>query len=345
MTASALDQVKYTVEDGIWDVSIVAGPSNDKVPEGAIPSGVQLETLRKPLLSIGGLIELYQVLKVLDPDVVHVHHARSGLAAAVVNLFRCRAFLVEDGAQRDNYRLPTRIMFTVLQIMATHVVFVSQAVRKSLSRLERSLIGTSKVSVIYYGLELPKVNTSDQTLFRARYNLKDGERIFAHTGRLIPVKNQKGILDLFAKLVREKEGKLLIAGDGPLRTELEKYAHDVGIGDMVIFLGLLDRNDIYTLLSISKFFVMMSHTEGHSVSLLEAMGYGCIPILSDIASFRETVNEDNAIFVTDFESCYDDIIKKMQGISQDEVIDYYRTRYSRTKMMSDYYSLYDTCTR
>lgn len=54
-------------------------------------------------------------------------------------------------------------------------------------------------------------------------------------GRLVNVKNQKFLLEVFEQLCHKRESKLLLVGDGELRLELEKYAEELGIKNKVVY--------------------------------------------------------------------------------------------------------------
>jgi glycosyltransferase involved in cell wall biosynthesis len=77
---------------------------------------------------------------------------------------------------------------------------------------------------------------------------------------------------------------LLVAGDGPLRSEVERAARET---DAVHVLGF--RQDVERILSASDFFVLSSQREGLSFSLLEAMSLGLTPVVSDAPANAEAV--------------------------------------------------------
>jgi glycosyltransferase involved in cell wall biosynthesis len=80
---------------------------------------------------------------------------------------------------------------------------------------------------------------------------------------------------------------LLVAGDGPLRAEVERTAREGG--DAVRVLGF--RRDVDRILAASDFFVLSSRREGLSFALLEAMSQGLAPIVSDAGANVEAVGE------------------------------------------------------
>src|SRR5262249_39784461 len=99
----------------------------------------------------------------------------------------------------------------------------------------------------------------------------------------------KGLASLVqaAEILRsgERNFRVVIAGDGPVRAELEQLARDRGVTDVVTFLGF--REDVPELLHAADLVVLPSLREGLSISLLEAMAAGKPIIASSIGSHRE----------------------------------------------------------
>ena len=77
------------------------------------------------------------------------------------------------------------------------------------------------------------------------------------------------------------------------------------------FVGEVDANEIPGLFSGSEYFISASEYEGFGVSAIEAMASGCVPVLSDIETFRGFVNGNNGVIVnfTDAEKAADKIMK------------------------------------
>ena len=81
---------------------------------------------------------------------------------------------------------------------------------------------------------------------------------------------------------------LLIAGKGPRTKKLRKIVEKYSLKN-VRFLGFLNRDDVAKYLDAADIFISVPFWDSTSVSLLEAMASGCIPILSDIPANREWV--------------------------------------------------------
>jgi len=91
-------------------------------------------------------------------------------------------------------------------------------------------------------------------------------------------KNHSGLLRA-AALLKDKfpATEYVLAGDGPVRADLEKEAADLGIADRVLFLG--DRRDIPAVLSSVDMTVLPSFSESLSNSIIESMALG-VPVVA-----------------------------------------------------------------
>jgi len=117
----------------------------------------------------------------------------------------------------------------------------------------------------------------DRTLLRSRFGAEPDDFLLGHIGRFSPQKNHVLLLDAFAQLVRIRpNARLLLVGDGPLRSEMERKAKSLGLAERVRFLGL--RSDIPELLGTLDLFVLPSLYEGLGIVLIEAQAAG-VPCL------------------------------------------------------------------
>ena len=111
---------------------------------------------------------------------------------------------------------------------------------------------------------------------RRRY-AKDEERILCHISNFRKVKRVEDVLRMFA-LVNEKiPSKLIFAGDGPERNNLERLVRELNLCGRVIFVGKV--SDTSHVLEISDLFILPSETESFGLAALEAMAVG-VPVIS-----------------------------------------------------------------
>ena len=114
---------------------------------------------------------------------------------------------------------------------------------------------------------------------RAELHLGDAYTVL-HVGNLRPMKNHPFLFRVFSEIRKSvPTARLLLAGDGELRGELEQLARETGIGDAVTFLG--KRADIPALLSAADVFIFPSLFEGLPGSVLEAQAASLPCLIAD----------------------------------------------------------------
>lgn len=113
--------------------------------------------------------------------------------------------------------------------------------------------------------------------------------VFGSVGNFGPEKNQVVLIDALAELLTSLGTvHLLLAGDGPTRTLLEKRAAELGVRSHVSFLGSLI--DVRPALGAMDVFVLPSTNETFSNAVLEAMAAEKAVILSDVGGSTEMVS-------------------------------------------------------
>lgn len=109
-------------------------------------------------------------------------------------------------------------------------------------------------------------------------SLSNKENIVITTGRMQPIKRQWHLIRAF-KSVRERcpDSKLIILGDGELRSKLEKLVEKLELQDCIEMPGNVKNVEAY--LKKAKVFAMTSYCEAMSCSVLEALSAG-VPVVS-----------------------------------------------------------------
>jgi N-acetyl-alpha-D-glucosaminyl L-malate synthase BshA len=115
------------------------------------------------------------------------------------------------------------------------------------------------------------------------------EKIIVHTSNFRKVKRVPDVVKIFAKIIEKIPAKLLLAGDGPERSEVEQLVRELNLKDSVRFLGKLDA--VEEILSVSDLFLLPSETESFGLAALEAMACK-LPVISSNAGGIPELNID-----------------------------------------------------
>jgi glycosyltransferase involved in cell wall biosynthesis len=111
--------------------------------------------------------------------------------------------------------------------------------------------------------------------------------------KLEPVYDLTTLLKAVPVVIREtkKRVKFVILGEGSQKSRLIKFARDLKVDEYVEFKGELFRKDLIDCHKDSDIYISASLSDSTSVSLLEAMAFGLIPIVTDIPGNREWIED------------------------------------------------------
>lgn len=95
----------------------------------------------------------------------------------------------------------------------------------------------------------------------------------------------------------EKEIRFIVLGNGSQKERLISLAHQLNIENKVEFRGVVSREMLMRTYEESDIYVSTSKSDSTSVSLLEAMSFGSIPVVTDIPGNREWIGDGNNGFL------------------------------------------------
>jgi glycosyltransferase involved in cell wall biosynthesis len=135
---------------------------------------------------------------------------------------------------------------------------------------EHMALPEGAIEVVYNGVGAMPVARAEHVDLRRGFNIGDDELLVLFVGRLVDHKDIGTLLRAMRRLrdARAKV-KLLVAGEGPLRLEIEHQVAALGLADSVTLLG--HRDDAAVLIAMADLLVLCSLREGLSNVILESM--------------------------------------------------------------------------
>jgi len=123
---------------------------------------------------------------------------------------------------------------------------------------------------------------------------------FSNRG-LEPLYRPERVLALFAEVARQRPAaRLVLANDGSCLATLRAQAAELGLAERIDFIGRVDAAAQSQHYAAAQWYLSQPASDSTSVSVLEAMAHGCIPLLSDLPANRELVRDgDNGLIVGD----------------------------------------------
>lgn len=174
-----------------------------------------------------------------------------------------------------------------------------------------------KIRILTPGIDINFFSPlSDEAIIkqiRSKYGA-DGVPLLVNVGRLVPKKNQKGIIRAIAKLRNQKVPvKCIIAGDGPERENLENIIEELEIGKHISLIGPVSRKIVRELFQAADIVILPSiihdgNYESFGIVAIEASACGKPVIIGSKGGQGDTVIPDKTGIIVDAED-YNNIAK------------------------------------
>lgn len=226
--------------------------------------------------------KLVDVARYEGLDVVHVHYAIPHASVA----YMAKQILKEQGIHLPFITTLHGTDITLVGKNDSYNPVVTFAINQSdaVTSVSRSLkedtylnFKINKViEVIPNFIDLRRFNKLRKDHFR-RAIAPNNERIVVHASNFRPVKRVSDVITVFNRIQEKIPSKLLMIGDGPERSRVEKECRDSAACDHIRFVGKLEA--VEEVLSIGDLFILPSETESFGLAALEAMACQ-VPVIS-----------------------------------------------------------------
>ena len=157
------------------------------------------------------------------------------------------------------------------------VIVVSRAIERI---VEAGGLPTDRIRLVYEGVPDRSPRPGGREILKA-LGVPAEAPVVGNVAALTGHKDHATLIEAMARLrPRAPEARLVIAGEGELRTALEALVRERGLEDRVIFAGF--RRDLDQLLPAFSVFCLSSHLDGLGTSVLDAMAFA-LPVVATAA--------------------------------------------------------------
>jgi len=161
-------------------------------------------------------------------------------------------------------------------------LYVANAAALRDELLAMGWIAPERVTVIYGGIDLARIERADPAGVRAELGVPDDAFVLLVAGRLVADKGHALLLDVLAEIAGDfPRLSVWFAGEGPERAAIKRRIAELGLGGVVRLLGF--RDDLPRLLRAADLLCHPSRREGIPNVVREAMAAG-LPVVATAAS-------------------------------------------------------------
>lgn len=185
------------------------------------------------------------------------------------------------------------------------IIVVSEYMKKKLIKMEVK----KNIIVNPFGIDFSQFNPNGKEI-RAIKEKFGNKIVIISTRNLKPIYNIECLIKSFSSVLEKEDNVIfLICGSGSLENKLRKLVNNLDLSEYVHFLGKISHKEMPDYLRSADIYVSASLSDGISISLLEAMGCGLIPVVSDIPGNNEVIKDGKNGFI--FKNNPVDLSKKL----------------------------------
>jgi len=253
--------------------------------------GGELKSWHTPLKCLRKIAEI-------DADVIHLHGFRLSLQTFFLRLMlrKKTAIIIQDHKSPGGIK---RLFYSFLNLCADGFFFTSTEQGMEWLRRKKQF---HKIMPVMEGATFFNFETRDadrQLRYCDRATARNktgiaGSPVFIWVGRLDNNKDPLTVLDGFELLLQKHQNAtlyMIYSADGLLNQVKSKIDHSSLLKSRVHLAGKIEHDELEAHYNSADYFLLGSHYEGSGYALSEAMSCGCIPVVTDIPSFRMMTNE------------------------------------------------------
>jgi glycosyltransferase involved in cell wall biosynthesis len=292
ISSNTIHTYKYLqlVEDYFDEVLLITNEKSKvyDYPTVELNFNLKIKTLFSTVKEIKKQIELFQ------PSIIHIHQANS---YAFFALLACRKSFIPTvltawGSDvlilpKSNFLLKKMVRFNLrnADFLTSDSIYMAQEMEKIAPLKNRIIIAN-------FGIDVTPITCEKENIIYSNRLHKKLYRV-------------DKIIEVFSLFYTNNntDWKLVIAATGTETDTLKIKAAELNLEHAIEFVGWIQKEDNEKWYSKAKIWVSIPESDATSISLLEAMACGCIPVVSDLPANREWIQSGlNGIIVNDLES-------------------------------------------
>lgn len=298
----------YYILNDLFDLKIVTSDKKNF-------SGIKLFNLEEKSFFIPSFRYykgLYSFLKKEGPDIVstRVYYRPYAIIALFYTIFHKKKFIVMEEQRNDPHRFVRKIIFQILLLLikpvinwkAHKIICITKSCYEYMKR--KGFKKVEYIPVPYYPTQWPEIVDNTQKKLKiisvARFEWLKGHEILI-----------KALSHLIYDLkFPKKDIEINLVGEGSLKKQIVGLVNDLGLKDIVHFVGYIPNEKLDVFYRQHNLFVLSSVSDPVGMVVLEAMSNGLPVIVSSNVGGKDAIQEGRNGYI--FKSGdYIDLAKKI----------------------------------
>lgn len=231
---------------------------------------------------------LLDVLKI-GFDIIHGHSTVSGITFWGLQIARSRniPYVITYHTlwnQYTHYILHGKVVKPkMMEVISRLVVNFSDCVIAPTKKVKKELLSYGvkrKIEVFPNGIDMETFLNTEKGFLRKKIKADHTKKILLSCGRLGKEKSFDFLLEAFSRIHAGDENTVFVlAGEGNELKKLKHLAENLGIADVVYFIGKIDHQQMHRIYADADVFLYASQSETQGLVVLEALASG-IPVVA-----------------------------------------------------------------
>jgi glycosyltransferase involved in cell wall biosynthesis len=250
-------------------------------------NGVEYHFLEQNVMQLWFPFALHEYVQRLNPDVIIVHgfaHPWQVLLLCM-KMGRSVPIVIQHHSEKTLGHYKRLLQRHIDRFVAAYFF---PSFEQAGSWIEDKQI--RNVAKIHEVMEVPSVfRPVDKKLSRARTSVK-GEKVYLWVGRFDYNKDPVTLVSAFMSFAHSNPSARLyvVFRSTELIEEINSLlAQHPKVSEQIVLVGKVQHDELLYWFNSADFIISTSHYEGMGVAVCEGMSCGCIPLLTDIPSFRK----------------------------------------------------------
>lgn len=275
-----------------FNVSLVSLRRKDLSEETLESFGVDIAYLERSKFDPRTLPALLEIVDRKGIDVLHLHgYGATTFGRAAAALRRLPAVLHEHANLTDTPWFQ-KVADLALEPFTDIAIAVSESTAEFVVKARK--VPARKVKVVYLGApldEFSRPRSADEIAeVRRELGAGAGDFLVGTVTRLHDSKGNEYLIEAARRVIDQRpNARFFLAGEGPLRPDLEAQARALGLGDRFVFVGFV--RDVARLLSAFDLSVFPSLWEGTPLTVFEALAAGKAIVATDADGLLDVLTD------------------------------------------------------
>lgn len=252
-----------------------------------------------------------KLVKELNPDIVHAHIINHyGIMAVfqkkplIVGLWGSDVMLAPNNGsifKREIFKLINTVVLRRANFLHTSSNHILDELTKKHGKYVQN-----KIKVFYWGFPVEEPTKENykliEAMFKNEYGIENYDSLIVFPRGLSKVYDPDNVVKIIKKLLNVKGLKIVVLRGFASNNEVKSFQNKLGdsLNQVVLINKLLDSSELFVLYSQTKYHISIPVSDALGGGVIEPMIRGSIPVLSNIAPYREFVKENLGFIVEDY---------------------------------------------